>query len=139
MKNKKQTSKQTPKQGKTSVKHKQLKQGFQKGNKHGNRWKLGESGNPEGRPKKENCITSLMKNDMESIPALLPDRSINKQKLNWAQIIKNTLMFAAASGQADFMRMVLNRLEGKVPERLHHGLDTHPSDIVDLIRKNFKW
>ena len=117
---------------------KKVSHGFQKGNKHGNRWKAGESGNPAGRAK-GSTITKHMRENLELIPKNLPDGDPNEDKLTWAQIIGMRIIFeAGGTGGVEFIKVALDRMEGKVPETLRHGLDEYSPELVSMIRNRFK-
>ena len=96
-------------------------------------FKKGEpSGNPKGRPRKENCITSLVK---ERLDELVPN---DKQKRTWAQVIADALMVGAMKNPA-LMKELLDRMEGKVPlpvtgedgGPIHHALEFNVADAKE--------
>ena len=62
-------------------------------------WEPGQSGNPRGRPKKENCITDLLK---QKLP---PDE--------FAQIVADHVR----KGNESIIKHVYDRIEGKVPDK----------------------
>lgn len=75
------------------------------------RWKPGESGNPNGRPAKELCITSLVREILE--------RDAGDGKTN-AQLVAEAIVQLAktpnARGHVPTVKELLDRIEGKVPE-----------------------
>ncbi|MCK5019558.1 MAG: hypothetical protein KAS32_21035 [Candidatus Peribacteraceae bacterium] len=78
-------------------------------------WVKGKSGNPNGRPKKNACLTSLMKElldrDAEWIaPGATPDDK------TWQQMIVKALLTKAAKGDIKAIELVLDRTEGKVTQ-----------------------
>lgn len=75
-------------------------------------WKKGESGNPKGRPTKEECITSIVKEMLEQIH---PD---DPKKRTWKQLVAEAMLRHTVKGKGDFMKEVLNRTEGKVAQPL---------------------
>src|SRR5262249_21617948 len=80
------------------------------------RWKQGQSGNPAGRPRNEDCITSLLK---EQLAEPNPQDS---ERRTWAQCVVAALLQAAAGGNvraAGVVRVVLERTEGKVKETVN--------------------
>ena len=69
-------------------------------------WKPGQSGNPNGRPSKENCLTSLLKEAMKMVD--------KKKKLTYAQLLVITLINRALLGDTKAIDMILDRVDGKV-------------------------
>ena len=77
---------------------------FAKGNKLGNRWKKGESGNPNGR---RNAYTDLI-------------REFSFQKVNdkeRREIILSKLFQLAERGDLRAIQFIVERLEGRALER----------------------
>ena len=90
---------------------------FANGNKLGNRWKKGESGNPNGR---RNAYTDLIK-------------EFSFQKVNdreRREIIVNKLFQLAERGDLNAMRMVIERLEGKALERQERTTKNEPIQVM---------
>mgnify|MGYP003110590095 FL=1 len=90
---------------------------FAKGNKLGNRWKKGESGNPNGR---RNAYTDLIK-------------EFSFQKVNdreRREIIVHKLFQLAERGDLNAMRMVIERLEGKALERQERTTKNEPIQVM---------
>ena len=71
------------------------------------RWKPGLSGNPKGRPPKRECITSLLKEAMNS-PC--PQ---DKQKRTWAEVINERLLAMAVEGDLSAMKLIFEYVAGK--------------------------
>jgi len=67
------------------------------------RWKPGQSGNPKGRPPKRECITSLLKEAMNS----------PKQKRTWAEVINERLLAMAVEGDLSAMKLIFEYVAGK--------------------------
>ena len=82
------------------------------GNKLGqHRWKKGESGNPNGRPKGSLCLTTLLKKELEKLS--------DDEELTWAQRIAKAIPPAtvnALSGKGDsrLVEFIFERIDGKV-------------------------
>ncbi len=71
------------------------------------RWKKGESGNPKGRPKKQDSLTSLLKEEIEKIcPA-------DREKRTWKELIVRATLQLAMKGNATALKEVWERLDGK--------------------------
>jgi hypothetical protein len=76
----------------------------------GTRWKKGISGNPRGRPKKEDSLTSLLRAELEKIcPA-------DKEGRSWRELIVRATLQQAMKGMPIAMREVWDRIDGKVPQ-----------------------
>jgi hypothetical protein len=73
-------------------------------------WAKGQSGNILGRPRKELCLTTLLKIKLR--------RKDPKTGANYAQAIVDKIIEAACEKQAWAATTVLDRVDGKVPDRL---------------------
>ncbi len=72
------------------------------------RWKKGESGNPKGRPKKQDSLTSLLREEIKKIcPA-------DREKRTWKELIVGATLQLAMKGNAAALREVWDRLDGKI-------------------------
>jgi Family of unknown function (DUF5681) len=72
------------------------------------RWKKGTSGNPRGRPKKQDCLTNLLRDEIQKIcPA-------DREKRTWKQLIVRATLQLAMKGNATALKEVWERLDGKV-------------------------
>jgi hypothetical protein len=81
------------------------------------RWKKGTSGNPRGRPKKQDCLTQLLREEIQKIcPA-------DREKRSWKQLIIFATLQLAMKGNATALKEVWERLDGKVlqTEKLQLG------------------
>ena len=73
-----------------------------------NRWKKGTSGNPRGRPKKQDCLTHLLREEIQKIcPA-------DREKRTWKLLIVRATLQLAMKGNAAALKEVWERLDGKV-------------------------
>jgi len=75
----------------------------------GKGFKPGVSGNPNGRPKKENCVSDLLRSKGDE---LQPD---GKTKL---QAVIDTLYDRANEGELKAIDMIFDRLEGKPAQKV---------------------
>lgn len=74
------------------------------------RWKKGTSGNPRGRPKKQDSLTKLLREELEKVcPA---DREGRK----WKELLIRATLQLAMKGKPMAFKEVWERLEGKVPQ-----------------------
>lgn len=81
------------------------------------RWKKGVSGNPSGRPKKQDSLTNLLKDEIGQIcPA-------DREKRTWKQLIVRATLQLAMKGNATAPKEVWERLDGKTlqTEKLQLG------------------
>jgi hypothetical protein len=73
----------------------------------GKRWRPGVSGNPRGRPKKVESLTSLLQEEIGKIcPA-------DREKRTWKELIVLATLQLAIKGNATALREVWERLDGK--------------------------
>ena len=89
------------------------------------RWKKGVSGNPQGRPKKQDSLTNLLKEEIGKIcPA-------DREKRTWKQLIVRATLQLAMKGNATALKEVWERLDGKTlqTERLELG-GTHRKQVL---------
>jgi|TARA_R110002012_G_scaffold319064_1_gene538638 hypothetical protein len=90
---------------------------FAKGNKLGNRWKKGESGNPNGR---KNAYTDLI-------------RDFSFQKVNdkeRREIILQKLFQLAERGDLRAIQFIVERLEGRAIERQERTTKSEPIQVM---------
>ena len=105
----------------TQSKHKQHNDtgGFAKGNTLGNRWKKGQSGNPNGR---RNAYTDLIK---EFSFTKVGDKERR-------DIIVNKLFQLAERGDLNSIKFIVERLEGKSRETREVTHKTEPIQIMSI-------
>lgn len=73
-----------------------------------NRWKKGKSGNPRGRPKKQDGLTQLLREEIKKIcPA-------DREKRTWKQLIVLATLQLAMKGNAAALKELWERIDGKV-------------------------
>jgi len=90
---------------------------FKKGNKIGNRWKKGESGNLNGR---RNAYTDLIK-----------DFSFKKNgDRERREVIVSKLFQLAERGDLRAMQFIIERLEGKALERQERTTKSEPIQVM---------
>ena len=92
---------------------------FAKGNKIGNRWKKGQSGNPNGR---KNAYTDLIK---EFSFTKVGDKERR-------DIIVNKLFQLAERGDLNSIKFIVERLEGKSRETREVTHKTEPIQIMRI-------
>jgi hypothetical protein len=97
-----------------------------------NRWKKGTSGNPRGRPKKQDCLTHLLREEIQKIcPA-------DREKRTWKQLIVLATLQLAIKGNATALKEVWERLDGKViqSEKLEVGGVGGKKIAIEVIYKD---
>ncbi len=87
-------------------------------------WKKGQSGNPKGRPKKADCLTSLLKEEIEKTD---PE---DEHKRTHIEMIVLATMRLAKQGNATALREIWERMDGKVRDKLEL---TGDSDLVQRL------
>ena len=90
---------------------------FAKGNTIGNRWKKGESGNPNGR---RNAYTDLIK-DFSYLKVDDKERR---------EIVVAKLCQLAERGDLNAIRFIVERLEGKALERQERTTKSEPIQVM---------
>jgi len=86
-------------------------------------WQKGQSGNPAGRRSKANCLTTLLKDEIERID---PD---DKEGRTWQEQIVLATIRLAIQGNATALKEIWERMDGKVTQSLAAPADV-PSNIV---------
>ena len=93
------------------------------------RWKKGVSGNPQGRPKKQDSLTNLLKEEIGKIcPA-------DREKRTWKQLIVRATLQLAMKGNATALKEVWERLDGKTlqTERLELGGTDRKQVLIKVV------
>ena len=92
--------------------------GYQYGGINGAGWKPGESGNPKGRPRA--CITERLRHIIDEAVEIadpsVPDGP--KIQTTVAEAIARVAVQAVLDGDVAFFREIMNRVEGKVPDKV---------------------
>ena len=103
----------------TQNKHKQHKVsgGFAKGITLGNRWKKGESGNPNGR---RNAYTDLIKEFSFTKPGEKERR----------EVVVSKLFQLAERGDLRAIQFIVERLEGKALDRQERTTKSEPIQVM---------
>lgn len=76
-------------------------------------WKPGQSGNPKGRPKKGVALTDILRQELE-----LPTK-IGKARMTQAHAVARALVMKAREGDAACLRLLYERIDGKVSENIN--------------------
>ena len=86
------------------------------------KWKKGESGNPNGRPKGSG-LTDLLLKEIEKI------HPTDKDKKTWKQLIVEATMRLAIKGNAAALHEIWERIDGKVMLPIG-GDEDHPVSFI---------
>ncbi len=105
--------------GKQTVKGK-----FPPGNKIGNRFPKGQSGNPQGRPKLTR-LTDALREQLAEVSPNAPERTV-------AEVIARALIREAISGNVQAAREIADRTEGKPMQKV--DLDLQINDWRTLAK-----
>ena len=99
------------------------------------RWKKGQSGNPVGRPRKEVCLTSLVKAELDAQAehqGVLLTNADGTPK-TWAHILASAIVRQAARGNPSALSQLWDRIEGKTKE-VFEITDTKAPDLSKIPR-----
>ncbi len=78
-------------------------------------WKPGQSGNPKGRPPQSECLTSLLREEMEKpVPGGLLRKLYLREGATWRDAVVRSLLLQTAKGNTTAIRELLERLDGNV-------------------------
>jgi hypothetical protein len=82
------------------------------------KWKPGQSGNPNGRPKKENCLTDILKSKVD------------------AEDLAERLINAANNGDMIAMKYIYDRIDGRPKESvdIDSRSDVNMNMVVEIVR-----
>ncbi len=89
-------------------------------------WKKGQSGNPKGRPKKADCLTSLLEEEIGKVDPK------DKHKRTFRELIVIATMRLAMKGNAAALREVWDRMDGKVKDEVEMAGSV---DLVQLLHE----
>ncbi len=115
------------------------------GNKIGNRFKPGESGNPAGRPVGTKNVSTILR---EMLERLAPDEITNMKlvkafvigkKVTNADVLAACLLkLAIVDGELPAIREIIDRLDGKPKQSLDLGNENGPLTITFDFHSNAK-
>ncbi len=90
-----------------------------RGKKTGGRnWKPGQSGNPNGRPKKGDTLTDLLREYVEGIAVLPVGPEGQKRRVRVKKALIREMVNRALGGSDQIMIHILDRLDGRVVSKL---------------------
>lgn len=97
---------------------------FCKGNHVGRPFPKGVSGNPNGRPKGDVCLTTLIKRKLKEM-ATVTDKSGQKRLIKYGDLMAESLIQNAIKGNGTAIKEILARIDGPIPTELT-GADGAP-------------
>jgi|ERR1035437_3620885 hypothetical protein len=100
-------------------------------------FKPGQTGNPNGRPKKQVCVTSWLK----EYAATKITKQIDVKNLTYAQAAALSAWKAAAKGDLPEYNFIIERIEGKVINPIDmtsKGNEIKPANIFQIISEETK-
>ena len=101
-----------------------------KGKKTGGRdWKKGESGNPNGAPRKENSLNNLLRERLEDID---PDQERSNK-----DIIADALVALAKTGNLAAIERVWDRIEGKPHQSMDVTSNIRYPEVVGMYPEDY--
>lgn len=92
-------------------------------NGEGTRWRKGQSGNPDGRPKELTALIEARKLNRHNLEAVL--NKLVTPRIE--EIIERVIEEALATGDPKYADFLLNRLVGKVPDKIDIPLNPFSS------------
>lgn len=91
-------------------------------------WQKGKSGNPNGRPKNNGSITAIQR-------SMLPQRCPYDTKgRTWAEMLADAALRMALV-KPEALRIVMERLEGKVPEKVEGDIGGVVRHVIEFERE----
>jgi len=103
---------------KNSKQTQEKQSGIEKRNSHLIKWKKGQSGNPNGRPKGSVSIVTALKQKLEEVPE-------GKEKTYLHYFIEQIMKKTVIEGDVNMMKDVIDRVDGKAPQPMG-GTDELP-------------
>ena len=101
-------------------------------------FKKGEVHNPNGRPKKTACLTSLLVDELKKKPKL-KDGAGHANDKTWAQLLAEALPAAAykalLKGDIKPYALILERVEGKVPQAIEATGKDGGAVLIEYVKK----
>ncbi len=88
------------------------------------RWKPDQSGNPDGRPPKRECLTSLLKEEIEKVN---PE---DTERRTWKELLVLATMQLALKGNRGALKEIWERMDGKVQQAV--AFEDHQAEKVDV-------
>lgn len=99
----------------------------------------GESGNPNGRPKKADCLTLLLKEEIEKLCPFKKEEQKEKygKQLTWKEMIVISTLSLAVKGVPIAFKEVWDRVDGKVTQPI--GEDAKQPITIEIVPADKGW
>ena len=95
-------------------------------------WVKGQSGNPKGRPRKEVCLTSQLKQLLLDIPQVYGKDGKLNQKTG-IELVALAWLQGLLKGNPVLLKEALERLEGKIAQPLEHTGDEEKPIKIEFV------
>ncbi len=81
-------------------------------------FKKGQSGNPNGRPRKEFTISDLLRSKLEEEVEVFDKKTSKKQRIKNSDLVVDRILGAVRKGEKWAIELLLDRIEGKPQQRI---------------------
>ena len=95
-----------------------------------NQWEKGKSGNPKGRPKKEYCLTDILKEQGNIEDVETPQCMISRK-----QAIAKKLWALAMSGDISALKYLYDRIDGTPKQTIATAITQIDNPIHDMLQE----
>ena len=85
-------------------------------------WKPGKSGNPNGRPKKDDSMRAILERALEDIEP--------KSKKQYKELVSKRLVVEAINGNVVAAKQIFDRMDGMPPQALDHTTSGEKIEVV---------
>ena len=93
-------------------------------------WEKGQSGNPKGRPKKEYCLTDILKEQGN-----IEDVETNGGKISRKQAIARKLWAMAMEGDVTALKYLYDRVDGRPKETITTAITQINNPIHEMLQE----
>jgi len=105
------------------------------------KWQKGKSGNPAGRPKKEDCIADLLNMILRG---KAPEKLVNKMKsvfvdsgpMTVREVILRAVCFKAMNGDMTAVNYISDRTEGR-PKDIENSQQLDLKEFAEVLKGNY--
>lgn len=100
-------------------------------------WVKGQSGNPRGRPKRLNSVTTLLAELLKDDPDRVRARWTKAGKWTGAMNVANALYLKMKAGDVNALKLGTDRTEGRVKETVDVQVDNKQT-VIQVVSENTK-
>jgi hypothetical protein len=90
-------------------------------------FKKGQSGNPNGRPRKEFTISDLLRTKLEEEVEVVDKQTRKKQRIKNSDLVVDRILGAVRKGEKWAIELLLDRIEGKPQQRIEQTTEIEGS------------